>query len=474
MKYMPTFLFFGVNLKINAVFFAILLIVSIFDRQLISYTQLIFIKLKMEKLFNFLKSFAVRNWQKYSFKKEWAAVIVLLLVLKLATSAVSIFSGWFYLDNFFFSFTDSETASTTFAAVALVLIEGLCALFLAKFFKFAIRLEFLTALMPLVCAGIVFTLSFIISTNGIALYANKAEDLSKEINAKYNAAVSAAQAQCAADILTENDYIATLKANPQGWSGGKRCMLSDFQTKEVAKAYDNIESHKRGLATQLKEIEAARNIELADNNRTTLDTADKYYKIVAFIMLIQVVCSGGLWFFWCKIAGQDAPEVDYKESVQDIYNQTNTMIDDGIKTSIAIKFNVLTDAFKQMHDDLTRREIAAKSRPHAVAATARRTGFAVPDTAETPADNATNNAPKNGDSETQINAATLGVSAVSNTVKTPQNNALYICEECGSPLNDSQIVRKARFCCAKCRVTHYNKTHATRKPVIIADANLSH
>ncbi|MBQ2136437.1 MAG: hypothetical protein II430_00600, partial [Selenomonas sp.] len=41
---------------------------------------------------------AVKNWQKYTFKREWLSVIVLLLVLQLSTSAVSIFSGFFYLD----------------------------------------------------------------------------------------------------------------------------------------------------------------------------------------------------------------------------------------------------------------------------------------------------------------------------------------------------------------------------------------
>ena len=58
---------------------------------------------------NLIKSFAVKNWQKYTFKREWLSVIVLLLVLQLSTSAVSIFSGFFYLDNFFFSFTSINT-----------------------------------------------------------------------------------------------------------------------------------------------------------------------------------------------------------------------------------------------------------------------------------------------------------------------------------------------------------------------------
>jgi len=426
----------------------------------------------MNKIYSLLKSFAVSNWQKYSFKREWAAVIVLLIVLKLATSAASIFSGFYYLDNFFFSFTNSDTAAKVFAVVALILIEGLCALFLAKFFKFAIRLEFATAAMPLTCAALVFWISFIVSTNGIALYANQSEDLSKDINAKYNAAIESAKAQCAANVKQANDYIATLKANPQGWSGGKRCMLSDFQTQEVAKAFESIESYKRAFNETSKDIEKQRNLELSENNRATIDTADRYYKIVTIIMIVQVVCSGGLWFFWCKIAGQDAPDVDYKESVQDIYDKANSLIDNGLAACITAKFDVITDAFKTLNDDMKMKEIAAKSTAPRTAAATRRTGFAVPETPQTPPEIAPENVVKNAETETQINAVTVAVSDVQKGVQTSSVNAVCTCAECGKPLTESQMVRRARFCSPRCRVTNYNKTHADRKPIVIAESNL--
>lgn len=422
----------------------------------------------MNKIYSLLKSFAVSNWQKYSFKREWAAVIVLLIVLKLATSAVSIFSGFYYLDNFFFSFTNSDTAAKVFAVVALILIEGLCALFLAKFFKFAIRLEFATAAMPLTCAALVFWISFIVSTNGIAIYANQSEDLSKDINAKYNAAIESAKAQCAANVKQANDYIATLKANPQGWSGGKRCMLSDFQTQEVAKAFESIESYKRAFNETSKEIEKQRNLELSENNRATIDTADRYYKIVTIIMIVQVVCSGGLWFFWCKIAGQDAPDVDYKESVQDIYDKANSLIDNGLAACITAKFDIITDAFKTLNDDMKMKEIAAKSTAPRTAA--RRTGFAVPETPQTPPEIE----PKTPDTKTQINAATVAVSDVANVSTTAQNavNANAVCEHCGKALTASQIVRHAKYCSPRCRVAAYNIRNPERKPIVISNSSL--
>ena len=424
----------------------------------------------MNKLSNIIKSFAVRSWQKYSFKKEWASVIVLLLILKLATSAVSVFSGWFYLDNFFYSFTDSEIASRIFAGVALTLIEGLCALFLAKFFKFALRLEFLTAALPLICAALVFAVSFIVSTNGIALYANKAEDLSKEINDKYNLQVADAKKQCNEECELLTRHIETEKANPQGWSGGKRTCLSQWQAEEIAKTFDIINGNKRALSATLQDIEKQRNLELAENNRATIDTADKYYKIVAFIMLVQVVCSGGLWFFWCKIAGQDAPENDKREAIEEIYTKTVGMVDSGIDNCITAKLSEMQTVFAQLNNDHRVKELLAKHAAPTPTATKKRAGFAVPETPE--------NAPENAEILTPDNANTVAVSAVKSVNATPRNgvnqgvNGNATCAECGNPLTPSQVIRHARFCCPACRVKNYNKRNPERKPIVIANTSL--
>lgn len=415
----------------------------------------------MNKISNLLKTFAVHNWQKYSFKKEWAAVICLLIILKLATSAVSIFSGFFYLNNFYFGFLNSENAAKIFTFLTLFLVEGLNSLFLAKFFKFALRLDFKTACLPLTCALLTFTISFIISCNGIALFASKNEDLSKEINAKYNTLISEAKNETNANIQAFENYIETIKKNPEGWSGGKRAFLSEFQNRQIATTYEKISKLKTELNKNIEQIKSQRDSELTENNRNTVDTSDKYYKIVAFIMIIQVVCSGGLWFFWCKISAQDAPENDYKESVTDIYNKANSLIDNGLTTCINEKFSVITTAFAQLQNDLKMKEInAATAAKLPEKNEKKRAGFAV-DTPET---------------ETQENANTRGVSAAKSVNLTPSDSVfpVAVCAECGNALNASQIARKAKFCCPSCRVKNYNKMHPERKEIILKDNNLKH
>ena len=419
----------------------------------------------MNRISSLLKSFAVKNWQKYSFKKEWAGVIVLMLVLKLATSAVSIFSGWFYLVNFFYSFTDSEIASRLFSGVALVLVEGLCALFLAKFFKFALRCEFVTASLPLLCAGLVFAISFVISTNGIALYTTKSEDLSKEINDKFNLQVATAQKQYDADNAEITRYIETQKANPQGWSNGKRCMLSQFQAEEIAKAYDNMNGNKIALNQKLQDIERQRNVALSENAKKTTDTADRYYSIVAFIMLIQVICSGGLWFFWSKIAAQDAPENDKREAIEDIYTKTVTTIDKGIDNCVTAKLSQMQTVFAQLNNDYQVKQLIA-AYPSQPTAMPKRAGFSIPETPQTPPEISPKTPEKTPETETNYNAATVAVSAVNNAV----NNA--ICEHCGKPLTQSQIVRRAKYCSPRCRVAAYNGRNPDRKQIVIATQSL--
>lgn len=415
----------------------------------------------MISISNYLKTFAVRNWQKYSFKKEWSSVILLLIVLKIATSAVSIFSGFFYLDNFFFAFTNSETASKIFTLITLFIVEGLCALFLAKFFKFALRVEFKTALLPLVCAVLVFSVSFIISCNGIALYASKSEDLSQIINAKYNAQIAELKNENQQNIKQIESYIETIKKNPENWSNGQRCVLSEYQNREIAKSYDLIATYKSNLNKDLQNFENQRNNELQENNKNTLDTSDKYYKIVCFIMFIQVLCSGGLWFFWSKISGQDAPENDYKESVNDIYKKADSLIDNGLNICIAQKFSTITTAFAQLENDLRMKEITAKESIKKDVESVKKTAGFVVDTPE---------------KETEKNAATPGVSDVKNVSLTPSNavSVVAVCQECGNALNASQVSRKARFCCAACRVKNYNKMHPERKEIILKDNNLKH
>ena len=425
---------------------------------------------------NTIKDFAVKNWQKYSFKKEWQTVILLLLILKLSTSAVSVFSGFFFLENIFFSFTNSETASKIFSIIALIIVEGLCSLFLAKFFKFALRAEIKTALLPFTCALLIFSISFYISCNGISLFTSQSEDLSKEINSKYNFQISELKNETKENILQVESAIRTIKENPENWSGGKRCILSENQNREIANYFNIITNYKSELNKNLKELEFERKQELTENNKLTINKADRFYKFVAVIMFIQVICTAGLWFFWCKISGQDAPENDYKESINEIYTKANRLIDSGLTNCINQKFSIITTAFAQLQNDLQTKQITAKKAEK----TEKKVGFDTAKNAEINETKTTEKTFETSERETananENNAGTRGVSSVNHVELTPVTdvNTIRVCCECGKPLNYSQISRKAKFCSAGCRVKNYNKQHPNRRDIVLKENNLTH
>lgn len=293
------------------------------------------------------------------FRDEWLAVILLVLILKLGTSAVSIFSGWYYLQNFYTDFVSNEIAAKCFSVLSLILIEFLNALFLAKFFKFALRVEFKTAVMPLICAALTFSVSFIISTNGIAVYVNESETQTESVKTDFAEQKNAVSRETGKNIADVERFIETIKANPENWSNGKRCILSTEQNREIAAAFNRIEQYKESAAARIAEIEKAESAELSATATEIKATAERYYKIVAIIMLIQISCSALLWFFYSKIAMQDSPTDGYEENITDVLQRTDNLIEDGISNRFAKKIAMIETAFA----DLQPQTVTPKAAP---------------------------------------------------------------------------------------------------------------
>lgn len=328
-----------------------------------------------------LSNFAVKNWKKQMFRDEWLAVILLVLVLKLGTSAVSIFSGWYYLQNFYTDFVSSELAARCFSVLSLILIEFLNALFLAKFFKFALRVDFKTAIMPLICAALTFSVSFIISTNGIAVYVNESETQTESVKTDFSEQKNAVSRETEKNIADVERYIETIKANPENWSNGKRCILSTEQNREIAAAFARIEQYKESAAARIAEIEKAESVELSATATEIKATAERYYKIVAIIMLIQISCSALLWFFYSKIAMQDSPTDGYEENITDVLQRTDNLIEDGISNRFAKKIAMIETAFA----DLQPQTVTPKSEPQPMPEVPRETEINIAAKVEQPA-----------------------------------------------------------------------------------------
>ena len=413
---------------------------------------------------NRVKNIALSNWRLYTFKQEWLSIILLVLCVKIATSIVSVFSGYYYLKNVFFGLFGTESAARCISVTALIMIELLNALFLAKFFKFALRLNNLKWIFPLCLSIALFSLSFVISCNGIAIYTADNVDITQNIENKYLSQTDGVKADFAARIAVINEHIVSIKSNPTEWRDGKRCVLSVAQLAEMQKCYDEITDLTKQRDKELQRLQVEKRVELAENNENKLSESDKFYKYVAVIMLIQLICSGALWYFWAKISAEDDPETNQKECVEKGLKQIESTVDDCIDARVNTRLNNLKTIYNEIATENAPRIAAKKAAPDTETPPApkpRIVGFdTLRKTPETPQKN-------NAD-----NVNTCGVSPTYKTLQNPLND-VKICVECGNVLTPSQVARNAKFCCPSCRVKHYNKTHPEKR-LTLTDNALKH
>lgn len=407
-----------------------------------------------------VKDYAIANWRTYSFKQEWLSIIILVLVVKIATSAVSVFSGYYYLIDVFRGLFGNIALQKTFAVLSLVLIELLNALFLAKAFKFILRLNNAKWIFPMCLSAGLFTISFIVSTNGIAIYTSDKVDISNNIAEKYENLIQQVNAETSANIELVKNQIQNIKENPTDWKDGKRCVLSAIQLNEINKCYDKITAYQTYKEQKIRELTHSKTVELADNQAVTINTASRYYVYVSVIMALQIVSSFLLWFFWCKISMEDDTENAERETIETSLNTVLNTVDNCIYKRIDNRIGVLNTIYS---------------------------GIAAQSTENTPqTENTTENSTEkktikitgfNTDTETaptpqKTPFAEVDTATVPPIHGTPQN-AVKTCLNCGQQLTAAKLMRGAKYCCDSCRIAAYNKAHPHRKPIIISKNSLN-
>lgn len=426
-------------------------------------------------LSNAVKNYALRQWKLYSFKNEWLAVIILVIAVKIATSAVSIFSGFYYLDNLFYSLFDSDFLSKSFTVISLILIECLNALFLAKFFKFLLRFNNLKFVFPLLFSAGLFVLSFIISCNGIAIYTSDKVDISKTIENKYITQINAVKKECNEQIKMFNEKITNIKSNPAEWKNGQRCILSKEQLNDINESYNQIADCQKNRDSKIKELLESKKIELTENTTNTETESSKYYRYVSVIMIVQFICSFALSFFWCRISGEEDEKTNQKECVERGLKMIENTVDNCIDSRIATKLNILQTIYREIatENDNKKTLIAAQTETHKTASEQKKVvGF---EPLKIHKNTESEQQPQTPETA-QNNAVTGGVSDVNDVILTPSKNALSVkkCLLCNKELTANQNARNAKFCSVNCRVKYYNLTHPERKKITIKDESLKH
>ena len=292
-----------------------------------------------------LSKLAKHSYQKHTFLKEWRVFILITLVVKLAAMLFSIFAGYFYFNNLFISLLNSPFWAKFFAGTNLLLIEVLTAIAISKFFKFVIRGTWKTAIPILFIVGALFAVSFVSSTNGLALRQSKKVDNAELIEQQHGYVINEVKANYHKQMEVIQDRIKAEQSNPLGWSGGKRTALLQDQLMRIDYYYKDLKKLSAELKMELFDLKTSHDADLISNNNTIQAEADKFYNIVAIIMVLIFLINGVLMFFYSRIFEEKEVELSKVEIISDIGEEMQNKTDDLIENAINSRLNLYFEAF---------------------------------------------------------------------------------------------------------------------------------
>lgn len=249
-----------------------------------------------------LTKIAKRTFDNQPFLREWDFFIAITLIAKVLTMLFSIFAGYFYFIDLFSAALNNVALAKTFAILCLVIIELSTAIAITKFFKFAIKKNVSLAVFSFLIMLTTFSISFISSTNGLALRQSEKVDNTLQIDKSYIQIVKDTKQDYTVKISDLNKLIETERQNPQGWKGKERSTLVTSQLERIESYRKEINNLNGELSAQLGKLENAKAQEIKNNKDLTNAESDKYYNLVAGIMILVFSVNGLLVYFYSKIA----------------------------------------------------------------------------------------------------------------------------------------------------------------------------
>ena len=243
----------------------------------------------MKSITNLISRTAKSNAKIKEYKSEWILEYSLLIFTKIVISFISIYTSYTYLFNLSYPFLSTFTISATITL--LIIIEAFSMLLVSKFSKHLLRGRYLNSvfLLPIVLS--VFCVSFILSTNGIAQLTSSKTSNITAITDEYRTNKTNIEQTYSVQIGELKTQIVTIKQNPSGWKGHKRCIL-------VAEQLTQINNYQNSIS-ELRQLQRDELTKLKDNylqaKQTDLNIvtnrANDYYVIVGGLLGLQFVLS---------------------------------------------------------------------------------------------------------------------------------------------------------------------------------------
>ena len=268
----------------------------------------------MKSITNLISRTAKSNAKIKEYKSEWILEYSLLIFTKIVISFISIYTSYTYLFNLSYPFLSTFTIPVTITL--LIIIEAFSMLLVAKFSKHLLRGRYLNSvfLLPIVMA--VFCVSFILSTNGIAQLTSSKTSNITAITDEYRTNKTNIEQTYSVQIGELKTQIVTIKQNPSGWKGHKRCIL-------VAEQLTQINNYQKTIS-ELRQLQRDELTKLKDNylqaKQTDLNIvtnrANDYYVIVGGLLGLQFVLSFIVVFMSKIIYRKDETESFILQDIQ--------------------------------------------------------------------------------------------------------------------------------------------------------------
>lgn len=300
----------------------------------------------MKKSDVFLNKLAKEKFDIHAISKEWRNAIFAAIGLKALTNIVSIFAAYNLVYNYLLTVTGNQKLSIATSGIFLILIEVVTLFSLEKSFKFTLHKRFTTAIVSFIFAIACLSLSFYLSTEGLALRQSNEVDGTSTIVENFKIERDGIESDYKNQISKINSEINLIKNST--WRG----RLSGKQMNTI-KAYNNdILNLRKEMKTEINTVKGAKNESIANNSTVMSSEGNKYYWIAAILLIMQTVLNFVLMLFWSLIRNEKTPKAKIYEEINELRTTlTSNMFGMVQATAKSVMLEITNGMQLQLNED---------------------------------------------------------------------------------------------------------------------------
>jgi hypothetical protein len=283
---------------------------------------------------------ARENFKTHRISKEFKVIILIILVLKLLSSIVSGFASNDYINSLLNNFFAEVVLNTVLSVLLLISIEFLTQYSISKFSKFILKKDVTKVVFLLVIVVTCFSVSFVLTTNGLALKYSEKADNTQQIKQAYDIEKQSIIADYDNRINEQKTNIELLKK--QTWRG----RLSRKYVNDIKEHSNNITQLRNEKKNTISELTKTTEIQLKNNRITTTKEAEKYYNFAVIVMIAQLFLNFILMLFWRMIYIENDTKSFIKEDIDTIKNEMFTEMFNVLKSEQKELQTIILNSYK--------------------------------------------------------------------------------------------------------------------------------